>query len=109
LSGAAVQIIIDKSQDSSSLSDALRSTSFSMESHNELLEKVATLNLLNTQLHDEIQMLDKGRDVLKEQCESNMGSLNSAIQGLPVVIDILLQEIPPVCGYLFLLRKGILM
>ena len=67
-----------------------------MESHQELLEKVLALSLSNSQLREEVGRLDSYREFLEHQFTLNKISLNSTIEVLPGVLEILVLKKPPV-------------
>jgi hypothetical protein len=67
-----------------------------MESEANVLEKASQLSRVNTELLQEIGVLEGERDILDQHFQSNLSALNQLICELPVVVNVLLLKKPPV-------------
>lgn len=67
-----------------------------MASHDEVLERVAQLSVLNAELAHEVSSLEEGKDGLDQRFQTSISHLNQAIRKLPVVIQVLTLDNPPV-------------
>lgn len=67
-----------------------------MAEHAEILDKVAQLSALGAELVEEITLLEDGRGCLDQRFDTNLSDLNRSISQLPVVVDVLILEKPPV-------------